>query len=85
MPITLNKSRPADAYIVCAMGEFTQPTPRLMAQGFDAKQSRVETHIPNLSVAVAPVNNTADNPASTHPYVQFADFFLPSVPKTARL
>lgn len=62
MAIKVDASRPADALVACAVTAFTQPTPRKadMTHGFTIQKSEVDTHIPNLSVAVTPVNNTAD-------------------------
>jgi hypothetical protein len=82
MATVVDKARPVDDTVVCAMNAFTQPTPRAMVRSFGIKMSKAETHVPNLSVSVTPVDNTADAAA---PVIDFTGFWLASTPKTARL
>lgn len=82
MAIKLDASRPAAATKLCSRAAFVQPTPRVMDRGFVRKMDVVEKHIPNLSVAVAPVNNSTDGAAQ--PIVDFAAFWLAKVVKTVR-
>lgn len=83
MAIKVDASRPAAATKLCARAAFTQPTPRVMDRGFVRKMDVAETHIPSLSVAVAPINNTADGAAQ--PIVDFSAFWLAKVSKTVRV
>lgn len=81
MAIKLDKARPATVSKLCATADKYVGTARGAAftRSFFINIDKIETHIPGLMVAVAPIVNAAD---AHDPVISYAGFFLPSTAKT---
>ena len=86
MAFVVDAARDADATVARALTGYLGTTPRypddyLGEAVFTIKQSVVETVVPGLNVAVAPVDNTADAAA---PIIDFTLFWNDKTAATVR-